>query len=404
VLLWELLYGRRPYPHEQMEDDWAATLEAFTRRRREEPPVSPEPLGKDPVHRELHAVLKKCVAADPEDRYADGAELGRQFWLCTRPLTQMLLKSPHQGWRSRARRHPITAFIIAILLPHVFAAVFNFVYNKAVIIDEVARTNPRAVDVFEVVAACINLTFFPGGLALLIFLVWPVYKALVRTEQADPRLMRWVERWRRGFGAQAPAPEAAAGTTKQMEPSLPELIETARLRSLRLPFFAAALGMTLWGLAGATYPLLLPLTWMQAIHFALSLIVCGMIAGVYPFFTTAYLAIRVFYPALLTASPAAPSEQQPLRGLVKETGGTLLCTVVVPLIGASMVYVGQRFGLQNILVDIALAGLFLAGVAGVIIAFRMYQRIRDDVEALVEAAQPTDTHMAHSTTVITKRE
>jgi hypothetical protein len=42
------------------------------------------------------------------------------------------------------------------------------------------------------------------------------------------------------------------------------------------------------------------------------------------------------------------------------------------------------------------------GLVGIFVAFFMYVRIRDDVEALLEAAQPTDTHVARSTSVISK--
>jgi eukaryotic-like serine/threonine-protein kinase len=163
VLLWELLYGKRPWPGEQVDGDWSATLEAFARRRRDEPPQTPEPIGRDPVHRELHGVLEKCLAPDPDDRFADGAEVGRQLWLCKRPHTQQLLKSPHQGWRSVARYRPLLTFVIAILAPHLLAACFNFVYNKTVIIDEVARIRPQAVEAFEYVALRINAVFFPAA-------------------------------------------------------------------------------------------------------------------------------------------------------------------------------------------------------------------------------------------------
>lgn len=394
VLLWELLYGKRPWPGEQMEGDWSATLEEFARRRREEAPQAPEPLGRDPVLRELHQVLETCLASDPEDRYANGAELGRHLWLCTRPHTQMLLKSPHQGWRSWAKRYPIVTFVLAILIPHILAAVFNFVYNETVIIHKVAATNPQAVAVFRTVATAINAIFFPFGLVLLLYLVYPIYRALALTDQAHPRLLRVVSR------------VACAARRRRKRPlvetALERDVELARQRALRLAFYAATVGIGLWLAASVAYPLLLPLSWNQSFHFCLSLVVCGLIVSVYPFFGTAYSVVRVFYPALLAITSADKQEARYLHRLVRDTGWMLLLTVAVPLVGAFMLYVGQKYGLNDPLADFSLGLLFVLGLIGVFVAFWMYLRIRDDVDALVEAAQPTDTHVARSTSVMSK--
>jgi hypothetical protein len=398
VVLWELLYGRRPWPNESMESDWSATLEKFARIRRQDRPLAAEPVGRDPVHQALQAVLEKCLSPDPADRFANGGELGRQLWLCTRPHTQMLLKSPHQGWRSLARRRPVLTFLIVILAPHVFAAAFNFIYNKTVIIDEIAKENPEAVATFLRAATAINLTFFPAGLLFLFWLVWPVYRALAETNQAGGRMLDWIAAARNAAGKLAGRQPAGDESAR----SLSDSVSGARARSLRLPIYAALIGMGLWILASVAYPVLLPLTLTQKFHFTLSLIVCGLVVGVYPFFGTAYVVVRVFYPALLTAASAEPREEKRLKRLVWETGIMLLTTVAVPLVGGFMLYVGQRMGLENTLVDISLGLLFGQGLLGIFIAFFMYQRIRDDVEALVEAARPTDTQVVRSTATVSK--
>ncbi len=391
VVLWELLFGRRPFPNEEMDGDWSNTLEQFARRRREEPPQPPEPLGRDPVLRELHAVLVKCLAPEPADRFAHGGELGRHLWLCTRPHTQMLLRSPHQGWRSHARRHPLATFILAILVPHIVAAVFNYTYNNTVIIQKVGATNPGAVAAFERVALGVNAVFFPLGLAVLFWLAWPIYRTLARTEQAPSRLLRFVSAAETPLGRRAPS-----------EPPLGEDLELARRRALRLAFYAATVGIGLWSLAGALYPALLPLSWLHAVHFALSMLVCGMIVSAYPFFGTAYVVIRVFYPALLTVSTGEKHEEKHLRSMVRDAGRMLVLTVAVPLVGGFMLYVGQKYGLNDPLVDLSLGMLFVLGLIGIFAAFFMYQRIRDDVDALIEAARPADTHVSRSTSVATK--
>jgi serine/threonine protein kinase len=392
VVLWELLYGRRPWTNEAMESDWSATLEKFARIRREGSPLATEPVGRDPVHAALHAVLEKCLAPDPEDRFANGGELGRQLWLCTRPHTQMLLKSPHQGWRSIARRRPVLTFLIVILSPHVLAAIFNFIYNWEVIIRRGAQEDTNT---FYTVATAINLTFFPAGLLLLFWLVWPVCRALAATNQAGLRLVEWIDALQNAAGKIIPRLAVSEESAKV----LPEEMGRARARSLRLPIYAGLIGMGLWVLASLAYPLFLPSA--RNIHFMLSIVVCGLVVGVYPFFLTAYVVVRVFYPALLTASTEAREERQ-LKRLVRETGAMLVMTAAVPMVGAFMLVVGQKMGLQNILVDISLGVLFVLGLAGILVAFFMYQGIRDDVEALVEAARPADTQLVRSTATVSK--
>jgi hypothetical protein len=307
----------------------------------------------------------------------------------------MLLKSPHQGWRSIARRHPIFAFLIVILSPHLLAAVFNFIYNWTVIIREIARDDERAVDTFYNVATTINLTFFPAGLMLLFWLVWPVFRALAITKQSGGRIVKWVDAL--GNAVARVFPRLSAETSAK---GLPQEMSRARVRALRLPIYAGLIGIGLWVLASLLYPLFLPAA--RNIHFMLSLVVCGLVVGVYPFFGTAYVVVRVFYPALLSASSADPREEKQLRRLVRETGFMLLTTVAVPLVGVFMLYVGQKWGLKNTLVDISLVFLFILGLAGIFIAFFMYQRIRDDVEALVEAARPADTQVVRSTATVSK--
>ncbi|MBW3600946.1 MAG: hypothetical protein KY475_27230, partial [Planctomycetes bacterium] len=228
---------------------------------------------------------------------------------------------------------------------------------------------------------------------VLLALAWPIYRALVETKQSDPRLYRLASWLRRRF---------ESGKDDREAPDLAKDIELARRRSLRLAFYAATIGMGLWIAAGALYPLMLPLSWNQAFHFALSLIVCGLIVSVYPFFGTAYVGVRVFYPALLTVSPAQPHEARELNRLVRETGVMLVMTVAVPSVGGLMLYVGQKLGLDNFLVDLSLGLLFVLGLVGIFVAFYMHQRIRQDVEALIEAAQPTDTHISRSTSIVSK--
>src|SRR5262249_35071738 len=68
VRLWELLAGARPFPDEEVEGDWAATLAALVERRRTGVAAAAARLPAD-LPPGLRDVLTTCLQADPDQRY-----------------------------------------------------------------------------------------------------------------------------------------------------------------------------------------------------------------------------------------------------------------------------------------------------------------------------------------------
>ncbi len=257
VLLWEVLHGQRAYVDESFTGGWAATLDQMAKRRREEPPVPPEHVGRPENLDGVQRVLEKCLASDPDDRYSCGNDLSRELALCMQPHARKLLSTTAHDWRWLVKRLPFLAFLFVTVTPHVFAAIINEKYNK-----EVLGGQPQEIlDRFYQAVFVVNAIAFPLGIGIVYYLFRPVGKALRSIRRGAPT-------------------------------DLNQLIP-ARRSALRQGFYAGVLGMTEWLLAGLVYPLYVRLDMRESLHIGLSLVVCGLIAGAYPFFCVMLLSMRV---------------------------------------------------------------------------------------------------------------
>ncbi|MFN8710303.1 MAG: serine/threonine-protein kinase, partial [Planctomyces sp.] len=68
ILLWEVLYGRRPFGDESVKGTWSETLLQMATLRRSGAPESPVE-AMSPVEKQLVAILRRCMAPDAESRY-----------------------------------------------------------------------------------------------------------------------------------------------------------------------------------------------------------------------------------------------------------------------------------------------------------------------------------------------
>jgi serine/threonine-protein kinase len=114
ALLYDLLTGQPPVER----GSWAVVLD----RVRTQEPTDPRWLRPE-VDRDLEAVCLKCLRKEPARRYASAAELADDLrrWLDGRPTVARPLGWAGRAWRG-ARRRPLTAAAVALLLLGVLAA------------------------------------------------------------------------------------------------------------------------------------------------------------------------------------------------------------------------------------------------------------------------------------------
>ena len=114
------------------------------------------------------------------------------------------------------------------------------------------------------------------------------------------------------------------------------------------------------------------------VHFLLSLVVCGLIAAAYPYFLVTFLAVRVFYPALLGPDGPRPSDAAAINRVERELGRYRAAATAVPLLAVALL---ASRGASN---PVAVVVLSVAGLLGVGLAHLIEGLTRANLAALAE--------------------
>ena len=359
VTLWEVLTGDRPFGAEQMRGRLAGDA-CRPWRRSGGPGRSPAVAAACPTGT-CRASAKSCCAASiptADRRPATAGEMARELELCLHPATHALVRPAPGGWRAFVRRHPLLTIYPVGLAPNAVASVFNIVYNRSEIVGRWIK-DP---DVFDKISMAVNGIFFPLGMLFFALIIQPVLRGLkrIRNQEAiDP---------------------AELGVRRQW--------------ALRQGSLTTALCVSFWVVAGLMFPVTLrlvagppPLGEGVYLHFLLSLVICGLIAGTYPYFLITFVAVRVLYPALLDPGAPTDSDLRALRRVARDLSRYLAIAVAIPFLAVGLL---AYLGLENRMAASAVAVLSVAGLAGTALSFYLESRTRADLAALaaVPGAKP----------------
>jgi serine/threonine protein kinase len=351
VTLWELLTGERPFGPESVGGPLPVAIAELTARRKAGVPATASRLLPPDTPTHLEQALRRCLAPEPADRFADSAALGRALELSLQPRAAALLDPPANSWRCLIRRWPLTSLLVTGFIPNVAAGVFNYAYNKNEVIEPSNMETLKSA--FEHIQTAINAATFPLGVVLFILIARPVLRALAAVRD----------------GVEPPAP----------------VLAVARRRTLRVGRYGALLCVCLWLGASVVYPIALTLAVPEMpgdlrqrliFHFLASLILCGFIAGSYPFFFGSALATGAFYPMLLRPGVDAAADREELRRLDRALWPNLMLAAAVPLGGVMLLIPAE---LTN---KYVIAGLCLTGLVGLGVAVILVRRIQHDLVAL----------------------
>jgi serine/threonine protein kinase len=350
AMLWELLYGERPFREEGLTGSWTATLTELTRRRRTETPKPPANAPHDEITQALTDVLRRMLAPDSEQRPADGEAFARELAMCLQPRARKLLALPHGGVRQLVRSWPLLSAIAVILIPNGFAGAFNFFYNGRVIVQ------PGDYPTFVVVSTILNVIYFSLGAFLIFRIVGP------------------------------PA-------TSVCQPALTsEEAVTARRKLLTLGHVAAGLGLVLWLSSGIVFPATLFFIGVKVegedwVHFFVSMMICGLVAAAYPFFGLTYLVTHIFFPVLLSRAPGDDEDESRLTALARQAKRYFPLAGFVPMLGIFLIVLSGAQQKAQLLLIL----LILIGGLGIWLAYWLWQRIVDDIDALLVAVRPIES-------------
>ncbi|MFI4874657.1 MAG: serine/threonine-protein kinase, partial [Blastopirellula sp. JB062] len=353
VLLWELLFGQRPFGDEAIVGSWYTSLLGMAEVRRDQEPQPRFP-PTDDVGRRLVRILRRCLRPEAGDRYQTADHLARDLALCLEPRVARLQDRSQRGLLAWAARHPLIATTIGGIGPNAVAGFFNFVYNDQAIIRKLEGTDSYAA--FWNVQFVINSIAFPLAIVIGGIYIWPFVAAL------------------RDLRRQQPADD----------------VPGARRRAFRVGRFISYLGIVEWTLAGIAYPVSLHLLlgglerqWYA--HFLGSLLICGMIAAAYPFFFLSTLAIRSYIPPLLEAEPLRNSDVRELRWLAKHMDWFLYLAGGVPAAGVMLLLSAGH--MDDAHSTLALQVLSAAGAIGFGGALGLSRSVHADIDALLKSAE-----------------
>jgi len=345
VLLWELLTLQRPFDQDKVEQSWGHTIKQMLFSR--ECGARPESLDPsvNQIAPGLPAVLCRCLSHEREGRNRDGAELARDFEFCLFPETQRLLYPGAIRWTRIAQQWPVTVIVLLTLIPNAIAGVLNYHYNH----DAVVQHMQDAEGLFGVLVVILNSTLFSAGVLIGIFRM--------------SRVCRYV--WN--------APLRAALNDVECT--------RARILATRLGHEAASIGVVLWVLGGILFPVLMHFGMGQGefhmyAHFFSSLLLCGLIAAVYPFFIVTLLPLHRFYPLLVRLGSMHDDDRQALENLRRWSWLYFGLAALVPLIAGAMLSVIQSSSRW------AAASSAFIGIAGFAAAWFAVRRIQQDIDAL----------------------
>ncbi|MCM2371746.1 serine/threonine-protein kinase [Aporhodopirellula aestuarii] len=361
VLLWELWQGQRPFEDEPGPMRGRGWFERHAERRRGSPIRAEVPpsqrTGRTSLARRsfvegstagsqrvLEQVLRQAIEFEQDKRPQSAAELSARLRLALYPDAARLFDPAANSWAGRCCR--LSPWLIAaafILLPNIAAGCFNFLYNYVEIIGRHPELKPR----FFALANTVNLIAFPLGGLLMVTSAKPVATAIL---------------------------QARAGGSSDQD---------AISKTVHLGRRAAWIGGLLWLVAAFVYPLVLvtgspSLSPVEAVHFFGSLLICGGVAAVYPFFGLVVMTSTVYYPCLVRKTMQDPRFDDRYADIRRWCGRFLLAAAGIPLLGLALLL--SRDTMAKYVVASAVA----ATAIGLVAAFAAYQCVQTNWETMSE--------------------
>ncbi len=265
LVLKQLLEGRIGFPLFNKKGNMIETLKKMAADRRQGSPPCHKGLPR--ARMTLERTIGRCLEADPDDRFENGAELAAQLDGCRR-----LRESQRQLPRvpkvfGPILRRPFVWLVVLVVLPQLVASAVNIAYNWTQI---VAVLTDAQKNVFYRVLNIYNGIVYPLAILAFVLTVLPIartWKALSEAERLG-----------------------------ECE------VKDARQRLLRIPRFIAVLTAIGWFPGGVIFPFVIWITtgldpWL-ACHFVASFVLSGMIALAYSLCGVEFVVLRGLYPGL----------------------------------------------------------------------------------------------------------
>lgn len=295
--------------------------------------------------RELTSVIRKCLEADPENRYASAEELADAL-MAAWTLIGVQQSLPPLGRVGRwTNAHPLRGVALAALVPHGFASMLNIAYNSV----EIQLNDPQQA-MFMTFVVCYNLIVYPGVVVSGWLILTDVYRRL-----------------------------------QQLPTATGDEVDRLRQRVLQFGWLVIGMGIIGWLPGGFLFPLGIhlfseALPWQVFAHFAVSFTLSCLVGLVFSYFAVQLVVLRSLYPRLGNPDRFTPDlAKAELAPIVAPFGLFLLLATAVPLAGAILLVV-LADEVMTLGFRVLVAGKIGMGVAGVSLANQMVNLLKRNTD------------------------
>lgn len=400
IVLWELWQGRRPWMLTGVSSSWSeAVVMQQELRKQDFAPLSPSATAAERV---LENSLRKLLEADPAKRPASGKEAAARLRLAFYPELANRFEPAPKSVAGRLLSIPV--LLVSLLLifgPNTAASLFNLNYNdlrfrtqyqqpvgepaSEVALSEDGSPNQRIVSNAAVadVPLGFDLATEPhgqtptasGGSAS------PSNESQLETsetlddeEAAKTPIYRF-------FGKLADRVNGAVfplGAVLFLIIILPlaKIVSRAKLGHVAKPEEisylwtignrATVICAVLWAVSGCVFPIAMRIYFpndfgaSDAFHFFISLVLCGGVAWIYPYFGMTLLSLMVYYPKVINPSMADDDFDERCQTVRRHSLRYLVSAALIPLTAIGLLM--QSAGVNKdsyVVIGVCITGLGL---------------------------------------------
>ncbi len=347
MVLWELWQGQRPVRMTELVWNWQEAVQQQIKMRHQSPKVIWP--ARSAADRVLERTLRHALEFDRDRRPVDAKEFAGRLKLALSQRSAELFDPGARSIKSYLRTWPaIFTTAVMIFIPNGLAGALNYQYN----LNSIRTKYPQLESDFTWFSFWVNCIAFPIGACVLIWLGSFVQGALNRARRHQP----------------ASRVELNA--------------------AWNLGHRAAMVGGMLWVLAGFLFPLAIQqlepkFAMIDCIEMFMSMVICGGIAWIYPFFGISLLASEIYYPTLVSNSMQDIDFRKRAKRMHRRSLTYLASAAVIPLVALALLALRQSDESTATIRIFLLITVVLTAIA-LLVAFLAHQRIQQTIDYLDE--------------------
>lgn len=355
IVLWELWQGVRPWPTANTTNSWTGAIRDQSASRQLkfstlQPCTTPE-------ERLLESVLQKLLSYSREDRPKSGEETAARMRLALHPELARRFEPTPRSLNGRLLSIPVLVLsALLIFIPNIAASRFNYVYNSSRMVSDFVDTGlvPTMETDFQFLANWVNGIVFPLGAMLFWIIAQPINQIVSAARRGVPANKLDIDRlWSIGYKA------------------------------------TIVCGV-LWAVSGSVFAIGLSSMHTEfdaddAFHFFMSLVLCGGVAWIYPYFGMTLLSVLIYFPKVIALSMNDPGFDARCKSLKTQCHWYLISAATIPLLAIGLLVFRESLPRQLILLGVSITAVGL--LAAYFACEKLKQAMGDFSQVLGAASQ-----------------